>query len=69
MTTTVKPRPKINAHLDEIDDEVPGLRQPAAAFRHAACCERGKRRSHRAFPVPMPSGSQQGCIAQSYSRL
>jgi len=21
------------------------------------------------FPMPMPSGSQQGCIAQKYSRL
>ena len=57
----------------DIADEVLGLRQPAAAFRNAACCERGKRRFHQAFPVPMPSGSQQGCCgmsaAQSYSRL
>ncbi len=62
-------RPKINPQFNEIADEGPGLRQPAAAFRHAACCERGKRRFHRAFPVPMPPASQQGCIAQSYSRL
>ena len=35
-------QPKINARLREIFDEVHGLRKPAAAFRHAACCERGK---------------------------
>jgi hypothetical protein len=62
-------QPKIDVHLIEIADEVFGLRQPAAAFRHAACCEPGKQRFHRAFPVPMPPDSQQGCMAKSYSRL
>jgi hypothetical protein len=39
--------------LDEIADEVLGLRKPAAALRHAACCERGNPRFHRAYAVLM----------------
>ena len=33
-----------------------------------ACCERGKPRFHRASSVPIPPGSQQGCIAQRLQR-
>jgi hypothetical protein len=33
------------------------------------CCEGGKLRFHLALSMPMPSGSQQGCIAQGGSRL
>jgi hypothetical protein len=44
---------------NDIAEEALGLRQPAAAFRHAAYSERGKLRFHLAFSVPMPSGRQQ----------
>jgi len=43
--------------------------QPAAAARHAACCERGNQRFHRESSVQKPPGAQQGCVAHGYSGL
>jgi len=42
-----------------------GLRQPAAAFGHAACCDRTTSATLKLDQSPW----KQGCFTKSYSRL